>query len=410
MRTSFSKHIATSMVTVMVFALPAWQTSIAAAISALTIALATGNQLFKIASAARTKLYLAREKSKTRRKNTTTGFVTRAIPLPSANRDAYLKLSKKLTGLIAPLHEKSKAAQDRYYRALTSSLSSMVLAFIMLAANQAIFMNSEWFDLFANWLDMFAVVITYHTFLQASRYNKLWVKSRIQTELMRQRSVLISLKYRDFEAAEERWRREVTHIDETLSKCNDQNSLEDAIKLSSQQFRDEFVSLENDGIRIDTNYVRAYLHARVLSQLRWFGAAAESALNAEEIRGRLLRALFVLCVLVAAAKLAVTHYNSSSTAVSLLSFSSVLIFGSSVVMTVDHINQNRRSLSHQYRAQFRRIEAWIEDFVSSHGNFIHGKESEGRVVSDILIFEKMMTEELYAWLYISRGDRLALAP
>ena len=327
----------------MVIELPAWQTSIAAAISALAIALATGKPLFKIASAARKRLYLARKKSKARRKNRTTGFVRRAIPLPSSDRDIYLKLSRKLTEWIAPLHEKSKAAQDRYYRALTSSLSSMVLGFIMLAASQAIFMNSAWFGLFANWLDMFAVAITYHTFIQASRYNKLWVKARIQTELMRQRSVLISLKYRDFEAAERRWLREVTHIDEALGRCNDQNSLEEAIKLSSQEFRDEFVSLENDGIRIDTDYVRAYLHARVLSQLRWFGAAAESALVAEEIRSRVLRDLYVLCVLVAAAKLAVTHYNPSSAAASLLSFFSVLIFGSSVVMTVDHINQNRRS-------------------------------------------------------------------
>ncbi len=286
----------------------------------------------------------------------------------------------------------------------------MVLGFIILAASQAIFINSVWFGLFTNWLDMFAVGITFYTFIQASGYNERWVKSRIQTELMRQRFVLISLKYRDSYVAEERWLQEVFHLDETLSKCNDENSLEEAIKFSSQQFRDEFVSLESGGIRIETNYVRAYLHARVLPQLRWFGAAAESALIADEIRDRFLRGMFVLCVLVAAAKLAATHYYPSGIAVSLLSFFSVLIFGSSVVMTVDHISQNRRSLSHQYRAQFRRIEAWIEDFVSCHGNFIHGKEGEGHVVNDLLIFEKIMTEELYAWLYISRGDRLTLAP
>ena len=389
---------------------PDWQTSLAAAISALTIALATGSQLFKIAGAARKRLYLAQKKSKARRKNETAGFVTRTIPLPSSDKDFYGKLGKRLAEWIAPLHERAIAEQDKYHRALMRSLSSMVVGFIMLAASQAIFTNSAWFSLFTNWLDMFVVGITYYSFVRASRYNILWVKSRILTELMRQRSVLISLKYTDFGLARNRWQQEVLRLDAALSNCNDQNHLEEAIRSASQQFRDEFGRLERDGIRIETNFVRAYLHARPLSQLRWFGAAVESALLADEIRDRSLRGMFALCALIAGAKLAATHYNPSALAVSLLSFFSVLIFGSSVVMTVDHIGQNRRSLSHQYRAQFRRIEAWIDEFVSCHGNFIHGKESGGHVIKDLLVFEKIMTEELYAWLYISRGARLTLAP
>ena len=253
----------------MVIHLPDWQTSLAAAISALAIALAIGNQIFEIASAARKRHYLTRKKGKRRREREAASFVARAIPLPTSNKAPYLKLGIKLAEWIKPLHERAKIEQDKYYNALIRSLSSIAIGFIMLAANQVIFTNSMWFGLFTNWLDMFAVGITLYAFIQASRYNRQWIISRIQTELMRQRSVLIALKYIDLSAARDRWLQEVVHLDKLLSKSNSENDLEEAVRSSSLQFRNELARLDADNILIDMNFVRAYLHVRVLSQLRW---------------------------------------------------------------------------------------------------------------------------------------------
>jgi hypothetical protein len=394
----------------MVTSLPGWQTSLAAAISALALALAAGNWVFLIARAARTRQYRARKDSKGRRKDGTQDFVRRAIPLPASHNDPYRKLGGKLAEWIAPLHGRANAAQNKYYKALTYSISSIVTGFVVLALNQAIFTNWVWFDLFTNWLDLFAVCMTLYAFVLANRYNREWVVSRIRAELMRQYSALIALKYRDFDGAQRKWRQEVLRLDEVLAGSTNDDSLEAIVKMSSRQFQDEFARQDKDGSHIDPAFVRAYLHMRVLTQLRWFGSSAESAFIADAARDRFLRNLFFLCFLVSSAKLSTMHYQSSGILLSTLSFSSVIIFGLSIILTIEHIGQNRRSLSHQYRAQFRRIETWLEEFVARHANYLQGKASGENIEDDLLFFERMVTEELYAWIYITRGGRLTLAP
>ena len=180
----------------MLINLPDWQTSFAAALSALMFALVAVNQIFIIVSNTRRRLYLNRKESKRRRKSEAASYVNRMIPPPSSDEGNLVKIGNKLGDWIAPLHEKAKLAQDRYYKALTRSISSMMVGFVILAADQTIYANSAWFGLFTNWADMLAVGITFYAFMQANRYNRQWVISRLQTELMRQRSILIYLNFK----------------------------------------------------------------------------------------------------------------------------------------------------------------------------------------------------------------------
>ena len=195
-----------------------------------------------------------------------------------------------------------------------------------------------------------------------------------------------------------------------LSDCRNEDDLNDVVKLSFNKLSNELSKLEKDGFRIDVNFARAYIHTRVLAQLRWFGSATETAIIADESRIILLRNMFFLCVIVSIIKIMSIHYYPGSIILSISSFVSVIIFGISVGLTIDLIGQNRRSLARQYRLQYFRIVEWIEDFVERNGYFLRGGEYQGHIVSDLLAFEKIMVEELSAWLYLSRGDRLTLAP
>jgi hypothetical protein len=158
------------------------------------------------------------------------------------------------------------------------------------------------------------------------------------------------------------------------------------------------------------SFVIFYLHKRVLVQLRWFGSAAESASIAERGREILLRYLFIVCVLMAAVRLISMHFYQMMILSSILSFCLVLIFGLSISLVIDEIGKNQRILSRQYILQYHRIEEWLENFVSRHSDFIQGKQSGVHVENDLIIFEGIMIDELCNWLYISRGERLALAP
>ena len=104
------------------------------------------------------------------------------------------------------------------------------------------------------------------------------------------------------------------------------------------------------------------------------------------------------------------HFYPMMLLSSSLSFCLVLIFGLSISLTIDEIGKNQRILSRQYILQYHRIEEWLENFVSRHSDFIQGKQSGSHVENDIIIFEKIMIDELCNWLYVSRGERLALAP
>jgi len=74
------------------------------------------------------------------------------------------------------------------------------------------------------------------------------------------------------------------------------------------------------------------------------------------------------------------------------------------------MGRNQRILSYQYILQYRRIEEWLENFVAQHSDFIKGKQSSVYIENELIMFEKIMIEELCSWLYTSRGERLALAP
>jgi len=262
--------------------LPDWQTSFVAAISALVLALLASNQIYIITSALRKRLYLNRKESKRRRISEAASYVNRMIPPPSSSGGNSAKIGKKLGDWITPLHEAAKTAQDRYYKTLTRSISSIVIGFVILAADQTVFANSAWFNKFTNWADMLAVGITFYAFIQANRYNRQWVISRLQTEVMRQRSILIYFSSIEGGAAKDRLEQEAIYVRRVLEECRQNKEFEIAIKNFFSQFSNEVVKFGNDASRLNPDFVRSYLHNRVLSQLRWFGSAAESALVAEK--------------------------------------------------------------------------------------------------------------------------------
>ena len=115
-------------------------------------------------------------------------------------------------------------------------------------------------------------------------------------------------------------------------------------------------------------------------------------------------------MLIAVVRLISMHLFPVMLVSSSLSFCLVLIFGLSVCLTIDEIGRNQKILSRQYILMYHRIEEWLENFVSQYGDFIQGKQSTVHVENDLIFFERIMIDELCNWLYISRGERLALAP
>ena len=394
----------------MVIPLPDWQTSFAAAISALVLALLASNQIFIIASATRKRLYRNRKESKRRRVGEAASYVNRMIPPPSSGGNTFAKIANTLGDQIKLIHEEAKIAQDKHYKALTRSLSSIVIGFIILSADQTVFANSSWFNLFTNWADLLAVGITFYAFIQANRYNRQWVIARLQTELMRQRSILIYMGSTEVGSAKNRWEQEAIYVGRVLHECHLNKDFERAVKHFFEDFCRDLPTLKKSGVCFNSEFVRIYLHGRVLSQLRWFGSAAESVVSAEQNREKLLRTLFIACVFVVIARGLAIHFYPVTQIASSLSFCSVLIFGASVCLTTDEIGRNQKILSYQYILQYHRIEEWLENFVSAHGDFIQGQKSEVHIEADLIKFEKIMVDELCNWIYTSRGERLSLAP
>jgi hypothetical protein len=163
---------------------------------------------------------------------------------------------------------------------------------------------------------------------------------------------------------------------------------------------------------LTSDAIVAYIQNRVRRQLSWFADSKDRLEYIAERRAKLLIVLYCLAFILVVTKLVLFLYDEKWH--HYLTPVLLVVTGMSAVMTAYYVNQNSRSLIHRYNTQERFIGAWLisfkERFLSRLSRQKLDTGTKKDVRDQILIFEKMMIDELIDWTQITVHDAIELAP
>jgi hypothetical protein len=266
-----------------------------------------------------------------------------------------------------------------------------------------------------NCLELVAIVSVFALFFYARWASSRWLVARVRAELMRQWQYLEVAFPTTFTVTPENIKAEFDREVDQVSVLVENGPIKKMAERIDQFWLKRTSSISSRGSTysdLTSDAIVAYIQNRVRRQLSWFADSKDRLEYIAERRAKLLIVLYCLAFILVVTKLVLFLYDEKWH--HYLTPVLLVVTGMSAVMTAYYVNQNSRSLIHRYNTQERFIGAWLisfkERFLSRLSRQKLDTGTKKDVRDQILIFEKMMIDELIDWTQITVHDAIELAP